>query len=206
MSTKEQNSKPQTDKKKIYKEKRTLHRLTEDEKKIIAEIYQQYEKPTCFQIMKERLNLPSLRTAKEHCMKYIVTNPSRPFTPEEDQLILDQVKLYGTKWTKISQFFTDKSDINIRNRYKQLRREQDKTGKTKRQRKKVNISVENSPPPPIEMPVKTQVEVKVVNDEHPDIFNDLMPPPFYTDSFADEDSFLHEKFQYAQQIDLYDEL
>ena len=109
-----------------YRKKRTLHRLTKNEKELVEEIFHKFHPPECYKIMQEKLNLPSIRTAREHCIKYLKTNSSRPFTDEEDHLILQKVNEIGRKWTTIATFFEDKSDINIRNRWRQLIKQPEK--------------------------------------------------------------------------------
>lgn len=39
---------------------------------------------------------------------------------EEDDRLLALIEQHGTKWARLSQFFPGRSDINIKNRYKQL--------------------------------------------------------------------------------------
>ena len=85
------------------------------------------------------------RQCRERWNNYV--NPALrtdPWTPEED-LILDQKYAeYGPKWNKISKFFVNRSDNNIRNRWMMLERH-----RAKQQQQKSPVS-----PPPTPAPVK----------------------------------------------------
>ena len=45
-----------------------------------------------------------------------------PWTEDEDKLLLEKYKIYGTKWRKISIYFHNRSDNSIRNRFQILER------------------------------------------------------------------------------------
>jgi hypothetical protein len=47
---------------------------------------------------------------------------SDPWTPEEDSLLMQKCAEYGTKWNKIAEFFHDRSDNALRNRWQLLDR------------------------------------------------------------------------------------
>jgi hypothetical protein len=73
----------------------------------------------------EKLGLKSSRTAKEHYEKYLSRNSDRAFTTDEDEMIMRKVVEIGPKWSQIAKSFKDKSDVNVRNRFKQLHRKGD---------------------------------------------------------------------------------
>ena len=64
----------------------------------------------------------SSRQCRERYIGYL--NPSltfRPWTEEEDALLIQKLKEFGPKWTKMVPFFEGRSDCNIKNRwYKHL--------------------------------------------------------------------------------------
>ena len=99
----------------------TRHRLTESEKKTILALYQQYGE-NCWDKVQKALNLKTKRTAREHFYKFILADSRTPFSPEEDNLIIAKVNEIGTKWSQIAKLFKNRSDINIRNRYRILAR------------------------------------------------------------------------------------
>ena len=99
----------------------TRHRLTESEKKTVMALYQQYGE-NCWDKVQKALNLKTKRTAREHFYKFILADSRTPFTPDEDNLIIAKVNEIGTKWSQIAKLFKNRSDINIRNRYRILAR------------------------------------------------------------------------------------
>lgn len=61
------------------------------------------------------------RQCRDRWNKYLSPNiRGSMWTDEEDQLLLSLIQKYGNKWSKISTFIKGRSDINIKNRYKQL--------------------------------------------------------------------------------------
>jgi hypothetical protein len=63
------------------------------------------------------------RQCRERYKNYL--NPklcNRPWTPEEDALLENKVKQFGTKWNSIGRFFTRRSDISLRNRWMMIKR------------------------------------------------------------------------------------
>ena len=46
----------------------------------------------------------------------------RPFSPEEDILLLQSVKNLGNKWSLISKSFEDRTPTSLRQRYTRLRK------------------------------------------------------------------------------------
>lgn len=74
------------------------------------------------------------RQCRERWKNYI--NPALrndPWTLEEDQLLVDKYAEYGSKWNKISKFFVNRSDNNIRNRWQMLLRQWEKQNNGKMQ-------------------------------------------------------------------------
>jgi hypothetical protein len=70
------------------------------------------------------------RQCRERWIKYLCpTNSFEPFTPEEDALLKDLHTRYGSKWMKMTQFFTNRTDITLKNRWLVLRRQADKVEK-----------------------------------------------------------------------------
>ncbi|EAY07307.1 Myb-like DNA-binding domain containing protein [Trichomonas vaginalis G3] len=41
----------------------------------------------------------------------------RPWTPEEDRIIIEKNKIYGNSWSKIAQFLVGRSGNNVKNRW-----------------------------------------------------------------------------------------
>ena len=59
-----------------------------------------------------------------------IESTSREWTEDEDALLIQKFKEYGSKWSKISVFFDSRSDVSLKNRYKKLQRMDVKKSKT----------------------------------------------------------------------------
>ena len=71
------------------------------------------------------------RQCRERWNNYV--NPALrtdPWTPEEDMLLDQKFAEYGPKWNKISKFFVNRSDNNIRNRWMMIARHRAKSQKS----------------------------------------------------------------------------
>lgn len=123
------------------------HRLTADEKATVLKLYEEMG-VGCWDKVQEVLHLKSKRTAREHFYKFILTDSKKPFTQEEDDLIIEKVNELGTRWSQIAKFFDNRSDINIRNRYRIISRKKDSKGSKKKTRKseQSSPSLYQSPP------------------------------------------------------------
>jgi hypothetical protein len=72
----------------------------------------------------------SARQCRERWTKYLSpTNSFEPFTPEEDRLLMQLHAQWGSKWMKMSQFFKNRTDITLKNRWLVLMRQQRKATK-----------------------------------------------------------------------------
>ena len=69
----------------------------------------------------KRMPNRTARQCRERYKNYL--SPSvvnGPWTPEEDALLIEKVHELGVKWATIVRFFTSRSDVNIKNRWKTL--------------------------------------------------------------------------------------
>jgi hypothetical protein len=63
------------------------------------------------------------RQCRERYQNYLAPSlRADPWTAQEDALLLEKCAQYGTKWNKIAEFFTDRSDNSLRNRWLMLER------------------------------------------------------------------------------------
>ena len=67
----------------------------------------------------------------------------KPFTDEEDKLILDQHKKIGSSWAKIAKLLVGRSSISVKNRYNLLIRRSQKLEKEGKQRKNLITPIYN---------------------------------------------------------------
>jgi hypothetical protein len=64
------------------------------------------------------------RQCRERWTKYLCpVNSFEPFLPEEDELLRRLHAQFGSKWVKISQCFRNRTDINVKNRWLVLMRQ-----------------------------------------------------------------------------------
>jgi hypothetical protein len=78
------------------------------------------------------------RQCKERWIKYLCPmNSFTPFTPDEDRQLLELYATYGSKWTTISRFFTNRTDITLKNRWLVLKRQERKTQEEKKSESRV---------------------------------------------------------------------
>lgn len=99
-------------------DKRVVRRFTRFDDEIIVSTVERYGVLTAAKKLSKSMNR-TIRSIEERYNKFL--RQSRvPFTDEEDQKLLELHKNFGNKWTKISEFFNNKSDIQCRIRIKTL--------------------------------------------------------------------------------------
>ena len=60
----------------------------------------------------------NIRQCRERWKHYLSCNRAKsPWTEEEDRLLFEKYCEFGPKWTKISRFFNERSDIQIKSRW-----------------------------------------------------------------------------------------
>jgi hypothetical protein len=66
----------------------------------------------------------SLRQCRDRWKHYLSGKPNNPWTPEEDQILIQHVQEYGLSWTRISAFFANRTDVDVKGRWCQIFRKQ----------------------------------------------------------------------------------
>jgi hypothetical protein len=67
----------------------------------------------------------SARQCKERWVNYLSpTLNTGEWTPEEDRLLLEKQRAYGTKWAQIAKFFPNRTDGMVKNRFNRIQRRQ----------------------------------------------------------------------------------
>jgi len=68
------------------------------------------------------------RQCRERYTKYLSPNiNTKPWSQEEDDQLLYQYSILGSKWRKISKVFNNRTDINIKNRCIKLLKQKEKS-------------------------------------------------------------------------------
>jgi hypothetical protein len=104
---------------------RKLHRITKQEEKKIKDIVEGTGEPYCWKFLGLVLNLPT-RNIREHYRDYMQANQA-PFSITEDKLI-DELFEKGFTFHQMTPRFSNRTRIQLRNRYNKLHRAQSKGG------------------------------------------------------------------------------
>lgn len=94
----------------------------EELRKIVAELG-----TSNWSAVAERMPGRNTRQVRDRYQNYL--SPSvinGPWSKDEDALLMEKLKEYGHCWKRVAQFFPARTDINIKSRYCQLRRQQRK--------------------------------------------------------------------------------
>ena len=77
-----------------------------------------------WQFISQMMGNRSQRQCRDRWNHYLspMTNV-QPWTPDEDNLLIEKVKIFGNKWSKIAQFLPGRTGISIRNRCCKLSRQ-----------------------------------------------------------------------------------
>ena len=65
----------------------------------------------------KEMNGRTPKQCREAYLKYHNTNINGPWTKEEDDLLIEKYKEFGSKWLQIQQYFPDRTDTNLKNRW-----------------------------------------------------------------------------------------
>jgi hypothetical protein len=104
---------------------RKVHRITQLEAKKIKDIVERIGEPDCWKFLGVLLNLP-IRNIREHYRDYMQANQA-PFSITEDKLI-NELFEKGFTFHQMTPRFSNRTRIQLRNRYKKLHREHSKRG------------------------------------------------------------------------------
>ena len=75
----------------------------------------------------KRFKNRNVRQCKDRWNYYLSPNVNNTeWTKEEDELLLEKYKEYGTKWSTIAKFFNNRTNTNVKNRYLAMMRKEEK--------------------------------------------------------------------------------
>ena len=98
------------------------NKFTLEEDMLLRKLVTQFGENNWQQVAR-RMEKRNPRQCKERWCNYLSPQVrNTPWTPEEDELLLNKVNEIGQKWVRISKYFPMRTDINIKNRYMVLMR------------------------------------------------------------------------------------
>ena len=110
------------DRDEFFQGKAKRNRFSPEEDMILFQLVKAYG--TCnWRSISQKMKTKTTRQCKERWIKFL--DPSinnEDFTLEEDEFLLQQYAIHGSKWKLISSFFKGRTDIQIRNRFSKLKR------------------------------------------------------------------------------------
>ena len=96
------------------------HKFTPEEDQKLKEIVAELGENDWTEVS-NRLGTRSPRQCRERFRNYLAPNiKNEPWTEEEDQLLIEKHKEFGTKWSVIAAYFPNRSDVNIKNHWTQM--------------------------------------------------------------------------------------
>lgn len=101
-------------------------KFTKEEDCKLIELVEKYGTDQ-WSVIARNMNDRNGRQCRVRWKKYLSPDiDNRPWSREEDDLLLEKVKILGSQWANISTFFPKRTDINIKHRYRLLLRKKDK--------------------------------------------------------------------------------
>ncbi|KAI5528046.1 RNA polymerase II transcription regulator recruiting protein [Trichomonas vaginalis G3] len=93
------------------------HKFTRAEDELLKSLVQVYGE-TKWALISEKMQTRSPRQCRERYKNYLSPKiQNSPWTPEEENLLIQKYQQLGPKWSIISVFFAPRSDVNVKNHW-----------------------------------------------------------------------------------------
>lgn len=100
----------------------------EDEK--LVQLISEYGED--WKLIAKNLGNRNVRQCRERWQKYLNPGINKDkWTEEDDELLMNEYKKLGPKWKRIAVKFLNRTDINVKNRYRKLERKKKKENRMK---------------------------------------------------------------------------
>lgn len=96
-------------------------RWTTNEDLLLQQAVQMYGTSSWTKIAEMIPNRDGKQCRERYNLHFAPNINCNPWTPEEDQILIEKQALFGNSWTKIAPYFVNRSTINIKNRWKFLK-------------------------------------------------------------------------------------
>jgi hypothetical protein len=84
----------------------------------------------------------TIRQCRDRWKHYLACDARGPWTPEEDDLLLEKIQIYGLKWSRIAELLTNRTDLDVKTRWHEILRGQKRSISPPR-----SVKRERVPPP-----------------------------------------------------------
>ena len=106
-------------------------KFSSEEDTLLTQLVQQFGNEN-WALIASKIKGRSTRQCRERYINYLCPSLNHsPWTEEEDKLLIEKYKEYGSKWKAITDFFPNRTDINVKNRWLKLERHRIKSYKHK---------------------------------------------------------------------------
>lgn len=165
-------------------------KFTPDEDKCLRMLVEKYGETDWNKISSHMVNR-NPRQCRERWLNYLSPKVSNsPWSAEEDEMLKKLHEELGSKWVKISQYFENRTDTNIKNRWLVLQRQ-------KKHAAYVNqLNQQAVSPPQVAQPAVEMELFESVNDEKR-IENEVLRNPL-------EDNFFN--FDHDNEVDMWSDM
>lgn len=93
------------------------HKFTPAEDELLKSLVQMYGESK-WALIAEKMQTRSPRQCRERYKNYLSPKiQNAPWTPEEENLLIQKYQQLGPKWSIISVFFAPRSDVNVKNHW-----------------------------------------------------------------------------------------